>query len=304
MFQLYKQRNFGALISDTFNFFKVHGKNYLKSYFIINGAILLVISLLVFLLTKFFIDSVTRPMMDGGLLFITGTAVVTLIVFLSMLSYSIPVLYLRAIQDKREPETKEIVNLLKANLGKIILFLIASLISFVPLLFLVSLVTTVLSGLILGLLGIFGSILGIVIFAVMGSFAASWVFLSFYDNITSKNGFFTSLGNGFTMVLNGFWKNIGATAVIGIIILAINFCISVLPGLIGTFTLLNETTPEGLAGGINVFTVILMIVNVLISYTLVNLILITQGMIYYSNEEEKGNNSLHSEIDLIGGESE
>ena len=35
MFQLYKKREFSALVGDTFNFFKLEGKNYFKNRIII-----------------------------------------------------------------------------------------------------------------------------------------------------------------------------------------------------------------------------------------------------------------------------
>lgn len=306
MFQLYKQRNFGALISDTFTFFKIHGKNYLKSYFIISGSILLVIALVAFLLTKFFLggDEVTRSMMGDGTFFILAFLGCFVYIVLSLVCYSVAVFYLKAIQEKEAPETKEIIALLKAKLGKIVLFPIASLISFLPLTVLVFFLTAFILGLIFAALGLFGSILGFFVFAVMGSFMASWVLLSFYDNLTKDNGFFTAMGNGFSIVLNGFWKNVGATAIMGIIIICVMFCVTTLPGLVGTFTLLDQANPEMFDGSISILSIIGTIFSVLLSFAITNLALIGQGMIYYSNEEEKGNNSLHSQIDLIGGESE
>ncbi|RYJ41849.1 hypothetical protein [Flavobacterium beibuense] len=306
MFQLYKQRNFSALINDTFSFFKTHGKNYLKSYFIISGSILLVISLVTFLLAKFFLGYTegTISMIGKSMFVILGALAYFLFIVLSLVCYSVAVFYLKAIQEKDAPETKDVVALLKAKLGKIILFPIASLISFLPLTFLVFFITAFVMGLIFAALGLFGSILGFFVFAVMGSFMASWVLLSFYDNLTKDNGFFTSMGNGFTMVLNGFWKNVGATAIMGIIVFAVMFCVTALPGLIGTFTLLDQANPEMFDESISILSIIGTIFSVLLSFAITNLALIGQGMIYYSNEEEKGNNSLHSQIDLIGGESE
>ncbi|QEE51308.1 hypothetical protein FUA48_17565 [Flavobacterium alkalisoli] len=306
MFQLYKQRNFGALISDTFTFFKAHGKNYLKSYFIISGSILLVISLVTFLLAKFILggDEVTRSMMDNGTFYILAFLGCFVYLVLSLVCYSVAVFYLKAIQEKEAPETKEIIALLKAKLGKIVLFPIASLISFIPLITLVLIVSGAVSALIFATLGLFGSILGFFVFVVMGSFMASWVLLSFYDNLTKDNGFFTSMGNGFTIVLNGFWKNVGATAIMGIIVFAVLFFVTVLPEIIGTFTLLDQANPEVFDGSTSILSIIGTIFTVLLSFAITNLALIGQGMIYYSNEEEKGNNSLHSQIDLIGGESE
>ncbi|WP_050020641.1 hypothetical protein [Chryseobacterium sp. P1-3] len=43
MIQFYKKRDFGTFISDSFNFFKLYGKNYFKNYILINGLLLILI---------------------------------------------------------------------------------------------------------------------------------------------------------------------------------------------------------------------------------------------------------------------
>jgi uncharacterized membrane protein len=45
---------------------------------------------------------------------------------------------------------------------------------------------------------------------------------------------------------------------------------------------------------------VIMVFSVLLSYIFNNFILINQGLIYYSLQEEKENNSTKSQIDLIG----
>lgn len=41
--QFYKKRDFGALVSDTLNFFKLYGKNYFKNYLTLNGGIIILL---------------------------------------------------------------------------------------------------------------------------------------------------------------------------------------------------------------------------------------------------------------------
>lgn len=43
MMQFYKKRDFGALVSDTLNFFKLYGKNYFKNYLTLNGGIIILL---------------------------------------------------------------------------------------------------------------------------------------------------------------------------------------------------------------------------------------------------------------------
>ena len=57
MFQLYKKRDFSALVGDTFGFFKLEGKNYFKNYFTINGGLLLLLVVIIYFFSNIFIKS-------------------------------------------------------------------------------------------------------------------------------------------------------------------------------------------------------------------------------------------------------
>lgn len=45
--EICKKRDFGELVSDTFNFFKVYGKNFFVNYLILNGSLLVLLAFLV-----------------------------------------------------------------------------------------------------------------------------------------------------------------------------------------------------------------------------------------------------------------
>ncbi|WP_330442919.1 hypothetical protein [Flavobacterium sp. C4GT6] len=305
MFKLYRLRDFSALINDSFSFFKYHGKNYFKNYFIINGGILVVIALLTYLTTNVIFTSIgdlnspgAQEMLldyfDNNLWYFIGVGgvIVLLLMILSLLNYSYPVLYLKTLQNNQKPTVKDIVTLLKSNAGKIILFPIASLISFIPLFTIIALIS-----------GFFiVTIIGIPVACIIIAAMASWMMLSFYDNITTDNGFFTSFSKGITILTNRFWQNVGVTIIIAIVVFCTNLFFSLIPELLLKFTLLTETTDISSVSVI--IAIISTILSVFISYLLTNLTVISQGMIYYSYEESVHNNSLDSEIDLIGGESE
>ncbi|MEE1898978.1 hypothetical protein GN157_09875 [Flavobacterium rakeshii] len=305
MFKLYRLRDFNALISDSFSFFKYHGKNYFKNYFIINGGILVVIALLTYLVTNVIFTSIgdfnspgAQEMIlnyfeDNVWYFISvGGLILLLLITLSLLNYSYPILYLKTLQDKQEPTVKDILTLLKSKAGKIILFPIASLISFIPLFTIIALISAFF------VVTIIGIPVACIIIVAMGS----WISLSFYDNITTNNGFFTSFSQGITILKNNFWANIGVSLIIGIVVFCIDLFFSAIPELLGSFTLLDETTDTSSISVI--LTIIGTTISVFVSYLLTNLTVISQGMIYYSYEESIHNRSLDSEIDLIGGERE
>lgn len=305
MFKLYRLRDFSALINDSFSFFKFHGKNYFKNYFIINGGILVVIALLTYLTTNVIFTSIgdlnspgAQEMLldyfDNNLWYFIGVGgvIFLLLMILSLLNYSYPVLYLKTLQNNQKPTVKDILTLLKSKAGKIILFPIASLISFIPLFTIIALISAFF------IMTIIGIPVACIIIAAMGS----WMMLSFYDNITTDNGFFTSFSKGITMLTNRFWQNVGVTIIIAIVVFCTNLFFSLIPELLLKFTLLTETTDISSVSVI--IAIISTILSVFISYLLTNLTVISQGMIYYSYEESVHNNSLDSEIDLIGGESE
>lgn len=305
MFKLYRLRDFSALINDSFSFFKFYGKNYFKNYFIINGGILVVIALLAYLATNVIFTSIgdlnspgAQEMLldyfDNNLWYFIGVGgvIFLLLMILSLLNYSYPVLYLKTLQNNQKPTVKDILTLLKSKAGKIILFPIASLISFIPLFTIIALISAFF------IMTIIGIPVACIIIAAMGS----WMMLSFYDNITTDNGFFTSFSKGITMLTNRFWQNVGVTIIIAIVVFCTNLFFSMIPKLLGIFTLLTETTDISSVSVI--IAIISTIISVFVSYLLTNLTVISQGMIYYSYEESVHNNSLDSEIDLIGGESE
>lgn len=56
MFQLFKNRDFGDYISDTFGFFRQTGKHFMKIYFTINGIPLMIMMVLSYFLFKVYFD--------------------------------------------------------------------------------------------------------------------------------------------------------------------------------------------------------------------------------------------------------
>ena len=65
MFEFYKRRDFGGLISDSFAFFKIYGKNYFKNYFLINGLILILMMVLAVVGYREFFSQMFGSNMEG-----------------------------------------------------------------------------------------------------------------------------------------------------------------------------------------------------------------------------------------------
>jgi len=198
MFQLYKKRGFNELVGDTFEFFKIHGKNYFKNYFIINGGFLLILVVLLYFFTKIFFESIFASINNGQngedlilnnltsnfpLLIGGGIVMFVLILLISIINYTYPIGYLSLIESRKEITTKNLIGFIKSKIGKTILFFLASLVTFLPLFFIVL-------GLLFALMFILiGFPLMLIVFPAM----VSWVSLSFYDYISTENGYLTSL---------------------------------------------------------------------------------------------------------------
>ena len=65
-FQLYKKRDFSALMNDTMDFFKQCWKNYFRNYVVINGSLILLMCVLYFLVFKDMFKNMYIPAAAGS----------------------------------------------------------------------------------------------------------------------------------------------------------------------------------------------------------------------------------------------
>lgn len=309
-FELFIKRDFSAFVGDTFTFFKIEGKNYFKNYFIINGGLLLLLLVLLYFFIRFFYDGFytsiatidnSNPFAElfytNQPLFIGLTCLfVVLIILVSIINYLYPVVYLHLLVQKTEITTQILLTEIKRKIGKTVLFGILSFATFLP-------ISVVLSMLLLALVMI---IIGIPIALLFFPALFSWIALSYYSYISnSSTSFLSGLKQSFYMLKKNFFAIIGSTFIMYIInqviisiVVGIPYVISVL----GVF-INPEAVQENPEEQMLFFTIILsiiMIISILVSYILQNIILINQGIIYYSSLEEVNNVSSNTEIDLIG----
>lgn len=312
MFQLFKKRNFSELVGDTFTFFKESGKHYFRNYFIINGGILLLLMVLVFFLTRIFFESVFSSgmgttatdtsdfdtVMSNNLPLIIGIGILAgiAVLFLTILSYAYPVAYLDLLREKNNFTTQEILSKIKSRIGKVILFFIASFFILIPIFVLVGLVS----------IALFFIIIGIPLLLIILPAMMSWFSLSFYHYISTEEGYFASLGKGFTLIKQKFWPVVGSTAIMYLIMQILIGFVSMIPYMIGIFSFVStmdgaaETPNQNNLSFFMIMMLLTMLLSLLLNFILQNLILINQGIIYYSLREENENNTPKSEIDLIG----
>lgn len=316
MFRLYKQRNFSELINDTFAFFRTYGKSYFKGYFIINGGLLLTLLVLMYLMGSFFVDTLSTGISNPtggesiiteniqtnfGMFMLAGLAGFVLILIITLLSYSYPVIFLNLLEKNRVPATKEIVGALLKKTGRIILFGLLWLVTFLPIIIVAGLLSMVLLVIIIGIP------FALIILAAV----TSWMYLSFIDYLSNNSGYFEAMKNGFNILFQNFWQHIGSTMVFYVIVFMVHGVISMLPYFLGIYELISDTNTMNGQGPntetlsfFGIMMIITFMLSTLLAYILGNLTWINQGIIYYSAREENENLSLHSEIDQIGRDSE
>lgn len=312
MFELFKKRDFSDYVSDTFQFFRETGKHYLKNYFTICGILLMVLAILCYFLFQLyfnfflnfgrtnnnfaFIQNFTENNM--ALIIIGAVFIFLFIVLLSMLTYSIPVIYmdLYAKNNGNNFETKDILAKFKANFGRILIFFLGLIFIVTPLLILVFVLLVLLCFIIVGI--------PLLLFAIPT--AVSWITLSFYEYLNHEKSFLNALGSGFTHLKNQYFPNVGSLMVMYIIVQIAMSVFTMFPYAFGMASVLTSTRngsahEDGLST-VKIMLTIVMVVSILMSYILNNLLLVNQGLVYYSRRENDENISSKDSIDLIGSE--
>jgi len=314
MFELYKKRDLSANFSDTTTFFKTFGKHYFKNYFIINGIFLMILVVLIYFISKVYMEVIFSGIsnaennpnylmnyFNNNMVLIAGGFIITflLIVILSMLNISFPVIYMRLVEKTNGDSfsTNEIISGLKKKIGKMIVFFLGSLFIIMP-------VAIIVFGLLFLLCFI---LIGIPLLFIVGPAFISWITLSYYEYILKDVGYFRALSNGFRLVKQQFWTTVGTTFLMLMLTQIIQGFITMIPyvlGMIWMFTssenLQEANSQTGVFSTMGILFAVIMVFSILLSYVFNNFILVNQGLIYYGLQEEKENNSTKSQIDLIG----
>lgn len=318
MMQFYQKRDFGQFISDTFAFFKEHGKNYFKNYLLING-ILLILMVLIFVFGYRELFSQMMGSNTGGqnyyfeayfqensaMLILVSTIVFFLFLAVTMVSYSYPILYLKRLTETGNKNIKadEILSDLKNNIGRFLIL-------FLGLFFIVTPLAMIVFGISMLLMMI---LIGFFLLILLGPALMNVVNFLMFDYFNTKKGFFESLSYAVRAQFsykNGrekspFWKYWGSTIVMYFIIQTVSTIFTMLPMMFifgGIMTIpesgeLQQNPFEGVTG---IFIFILYGVSLLFSFLMLNVIFINSGLQYYDSRTDLHRNLDLSEIDTIG----
>ena len=308
MFQLYKKRDFSQLVGDTFTFFKMEGKKYFRNYFIINGGLILILIVALYLLMSFFFEGTFAAAQNGnstfledslysnmGIFLTVGALLSLLVIIVSIVNYTFPVSYLSLLANNKEINTSSLFENLKQKIGRSLLFFLFSLFILIPIMFIIMGITFLLVMIIIGI-----PLLLIIMPAVM-----SWISLSYYHYISTNSGYTEALGKGYEMLRRNFWTIIGSTIVMYLIVQVVVSIVTFIPYFFGMASFFvnpdgMQEEPESMVSFITILASAVMIISLVFNYMMQNLILVNQGLIYYSATEVEENISINKEIDSIG----
>nr|WP_199002915.1 hypothetical protein [Flavobacterium sp. ASV13] len=314
MFELYKKRELGDYISDTFGFFKSFGKHFFKIFFVINGAFLLITGALVYWFLRVNFQFLSQnnaadpnqvlSYFDNQYPIVIGCIVIFAIValVLSLFNSAYPILYLKLIERNNTNDftLEDIMTSFKQNLWKIIKFCIGMIFIVVPVLFIAIIIMFLLCFIIVGI--------PLILISIPAFF--TWMNLSFYTYLTEDKGFFESINHAYVLLRQNFWNTIATTFIVMMMMQMIQASITMVFYFAGIFIFFVSAVSTSDFGtkpfeGSPVLLGFISFIFVLIfalSYIFSNALMVNQGIIYYSlGADDKTSNR---EIELIGSDNE
>ncbi len=302
--ELYKERDFGALLSDSFTFFKKQGKNYFKNYLMINGGLLLLLVVLIAVGFKDIISQFFNSNMDGnsssyfeayfqenmGVFIAICLVLMALMILINFVNYCYPILYLNMYAQGRENlQTSEIVELIKAKVGKFIVFTLFSLFILLPLMGIVFALNVALVFLIVGVFLFFITIPAMVNIA-------NFTFIVY---ILEDKGIFEAFGDAVSIQFSkSFWKYVGATMVSYILIQIVTSVLTMIPTSFISFETIVSTGKVD--DSFTVIMTIVYIISIVVTIIASNLVYVVATLMYFDSRKDLHQIEQFKEIDSIG----
>lgn len=317
MMQFYKKRDFGTFISDSFTFFKLYGKNYFKSYILLNGLLMILMVTVFVLGYRELFSQILGSNLSGesyyfqqyfednlGMLIVVGILTFLLFLLLMIINYLFPVFYLKRLgQGQEKIKTDDILSDFKNNAGKVVKLCLGMMFIVTPLSFIIIGFSYVLVLIVIGIfliLLVFPTLFNVVTFLM-------------YDYFNSNRGFFESLSYSIRSQFsypNGrekspYWKYWGATIIVSIILYVVTSIFTFVPMMFFYGSLLTSA-PDGnfeqnpFAGTAGIFFFILYGISMLVSFFLSNMLYVNSGLMYYDSRTDLHQKVELAEIDTIG----
>ncbi|MFP7657049.1 DUF4013 domain-containing protein [Chryseobacterium proteolyticum] len=315
--QLYKKRDFGTFISDSFNFFKLYGKNYFKNYILLNGLLLILMTTIFVFGYRELFSQIFGSNMNGnsyyfqqyfednaGMLIVVCLLTFLLFFILVIVNYLYPVFYLKRLSKGEEKiRTDDILSDFKNNARRIGTLCLG-------MVFIVTPLALIMIGISYALILI---IIGLFIMLLVYPTLFNVVTFLMYDYFNSGRGFFESLSYSIRSQFsytNGrekspYWKYWGATTIIFLIMYTITTIFTFIP-MIFFYSSILTSAPDGnfeqnpFQGAMGVLFFVIYGISMLLSFFLSNIMYINSGLMYYDSRTDLHQKVELAEIETIG----
>lgn len=309
--QLYKSRGFGEYFQDTFAFLKQNGKHFFKHFFIVNGIFLLILIVMGYFFSKFYTEVMFGGLVNGnqnvfddymnensGLFILLFLVFIIIGLFAGIISYSFVPIYLKLYteRDGKEFTATDLINAYKANIGKILLFLICGILVAIPLIVFTGLISFVLSI----------TIIGILLLPLVFGGVSLYYQGTLMEYLQNKKGIWESFGYSWKLMSSKFWAAIGCVGIFYLMAYIAQNVVILVPYFIFIVDLVTNIQPgtnpdpEELGKTMMVLMLVIFLLTFIV-VTFLNLIVqLNQGVIFYSLKEDNENINTKSDIDLIG----
>ncbi|WP_298761133.1 hypothetical protein [uncultured Psychroserpens sp.] len=308
--QLYKSRGFGEYFQDTFAFLKQNGGHLFKNFFIINGIFLLILMVMTYFFGEFYTDMLfsgingtTNPLDsylndNAGLFFLFAFVFIVVALVAAMISYSFLPIYLKLFikANGKHFNATDILNVYKANIGKIFIFLLCAILIAIPLAIFIGLLSFVLAITFIGLLA-----LPLVIGGV--SLYYQGALMEYFEN---KKGIWESFGYSWKLMSSKFWAAISCAGLFYLMSYIIQNVVSLVPYIFGMINMYTDfqpgvnPDPEEVGRTVTFLMIVVFLITFFVSSLLNIIVQLNQGIIFYSLKEDNENIGAKSDIDLIG----
>jgi len=263
--QLLKVRGFSEFFTDTFQFIKENAAHFFLNYFIFNGIFLL----LYFTFNYFNNGNIDIPI---ALMVVVG---LLLFVFYIINLVFVPIYMILYNERGINFNHSDILNYMTQNVGKILIFILISLLMSIPLM--------IAAGVSFMILII--TIIGILALPLLFAAFYLWFQMTLFEYLYGKKEYFEALGYGFTLFTKKIWATTGSTALMYSIIMIVYYLALGVTGVFSGIFSINFTDPESVAGLETMFkSPLVLLIGTAVSI-LFSLISISQGIIYFSQKE-------------------
>jgi hypothetical protein len=313
MLQLYKSRDFGLYFKDTFGFLKMHGKHFFKNYITVNGIFILILVAMTYIFYKGYEDIVLSGYVgnnnfdalenylnqNAGSVFLYGSIYIIVGIFVSVLNYAFVPIYFKLYEKHKGANfaSKEITDELIANISKLIIFILASILIAIPLFIVVGI-----TGLIMAIT--FIGIPFILFLVVLVSFFYHSTLMEYIKS--EKKGVFECFSYSLKLCFKKFFPSVAAMGIFMLIIGIAQSVFSVAQFIItmfaGVMALENQNNLNEIDEWSTLFIIlfILQILSYLFNLLTAAIIQMNQAIVYYSLKEEIENINTQNTIEQIG----